>query len=272
LKNAITIDVEDWFHVCGYEAEPGANLRRRVLPNIRKILDLLAEFDVLATFFMLGSVAEEEPLLVPLIASAGHEIASHGYSHRLVTDLGPEGFRDEVRRTGKILERQCGSKPVGFRAPQWSLRRTDSWAFEILLEEGYRYDSSLNPLLLVGDGAGPRYPFRIGTGIGDIHEIPPMVTSTPFCNIPTGGGWGFRFFPMRMICSTVRVYNRNGVAANLFIHPREMESDGPRLELSLLRSFAVYGTRKEAGPRLRYLLERFRFITLKQLVESWEPA
>lgn len=272
MKNAITIDVEDWFHVCGYEAEPGDQLQRRVLPNIRRIIDLLAEFEVLATFFILGSVAEEEPSLAPLIASGGHEIASHGYSHRLVSELGPEAFRHEVRRTGEILERQCGCKPIGFRAPQWSLRREDSWAFEILRAEGYRYDSSLNPLPLVGDGSGPRNPFRIETGCGDILEIPPMVTPSPVGNLPTGGGWGFRFFPLRMICNTVRAYNRNGFAATLFIHPREMEFDGPRLALSPIRRFAIYGSRKEAGPRLRYLMERFSFITLKQLVESWESA
>jgi len=273
LKNAITIDVEDWFHVCGWDGGlQDETLQRRVLPNIERIVTLLAEFDVRATFFVLGSVAEEEPSLVPLIVSGGHEIASHGYSHQLVSILGPAGFRDEIRRTREILEKQAGYVPIGFRAPQWSLRQSDTWAFEILVSEGYRYDSSLNPLPLIGDGSGHRFPFEIRAGSGKILEIPPMVTPFLAGNLPTGGGWGFRFFPFRMIAATVRRYNRAGNPAVFYLHPREMEADGPRLALPFPRSFAVYGARREAGPRLRYLLERFRFGTLEQMVESWESV
>jgi len=105
-----------------------------------------------------------------------------------------------------------------------------------------------------------------------ILEIPPLVTSFPVGNLPTGGGWGFRFFPFRMIDATVRRYNRAGNPAVFYLHPREMEADGPRLPMSSLRSFAVYGARREAGTRLRYLLARFRFTTLEQMVESWESV
>jgi len=273
LINAITIDVEDWFHVCGCDREPVEPPRPgRVLGNVEKILALLAAYETRATFFVLGSVAEQEPSLVPLIASGGHEIASHGYSHRPSPQLGPEGFRHELRLTGEILERQGGTRPIGFRSPQWSLRREDSWAFEILRDEGYRYDSSLNPLPFVGDRSGPRLPFSIRTGTGDLLEIPPMVTRSPIGNLPTGGGWGFRFFPPRMIGATVREYNLRGAPAVLYLHPREMDPDGPRLALSPLRRFAVYGTRRDAGRSLRYMLDRFRFGTMKQLVESWEAA
>jgi polysaccharide deacetylase family protein (PEP-CTERM system associated) len=271
--NAITIDVEDWFHVCGYDVDPAAGFfPRRVRPNIEKILRLLAEYEVRATFFVLGSVAEEDPSLVPLIAAGGHEIASHGYSHRPARQLGSEAFRDEIRRTGEILERQGGRKPVGFRAPQWSLGEDCPWAFQILWEEGYRYDSSLNPLPFVGDRTGPRFPFRVRAGRGELLEIPPMVTCSPIVNLPTGGGWGFRFFPRRMIHGTVDGYKRAGAPAVLYLHPREMEADGPRLALSTLRAFAVYGTRKDAAGRLRYLLERCPFGTLHAVVESWKSA
>jgi polysaccharide deacetylase family protein (PEP-CTERM system associated) len=273
LKNVITIDVEDWFHVCGCEPEtPPGRLPGRVRPNVERILGLLAEFEVAATFFMLGSLAEDDPALVPMIAEAGHEIASHGYSHRLLTRLGPDEFRRELQLTGDVIERQSGKRPVGFRAPQWSLKMNDSWAFDILHEEGYLYDSSLNPLPLVGNGSGPLYPFRIRTGKGDVLEIPPMVTATPAGNLPTGGGWGFRFFPLGMIRSTIRRHNLSGAAAILYLHPREMEKDGPRLPLPPLRKFATYGTRAEAGGRLRNLLGNFRFQTMEQLVTSWQSA
>lgn len=273
LINAITIDVEDWYHVCGCAADPaGCRGTGRVRQNVERLLALLEEHLVKATFFVLGSVAEQDPSLVPLIASGGHEIASHGWSHRPVTHLGPEEFRDELRTTGEILASQGGRRPTGFRAPQWSLRRDDLWAFRILQEEGYRYDSSLNPLPFVGDRSGARLPFSIRTGRGDILEIPPLVTGSPIGNLPTGGGWGLRFFPGSLIGATVQGYNRRGAGAVIYLHPREMDPYGPRLPLSPLRNFAVYGTRRDASKVLGYLLKRFRFGTMEQLIESWQPA
>lgn len=273
MDNAITIDVEEWFHVCKVDAVPVISAsNRRVRHNIEQILILLSAFDVKATFFVLGSLAEEEPALVPMIAAHGHEIASHGYSHQLVHQLGPELFRDEIKRTGRILEHQAGYRPAGFRAPQWSLSQAMPWAFDILTEEGYLYDSSLNPLFFIGDPRGPRAPFNIETTCGSIFEIPPMVTPLPFINIPTGGGWGFRFFPLSMASGTMRRLNSEGNPAVLYLHPREMEAFGPRLKLSPLESFAAYGPRSSAAGRIKHLLQRFSFVTLRQLVESWESA
>jgi peptidoglycan-N-acetylglucosamine deacetylase len=272
-RNAITIDVEDWYHVCGVNSDtPLDPAQRRVVQNIEKILSLLAEFEVRATFFVLGALAESEPLLVPMIAAAGHEIASHGYSHTLVPQLGPQLFRDEVQRTGDILERQSGARPVGFRAPQWSLTDSMQWAFDILHEEGYHYDSSLNPLPLVGNSSGSRIPYKKQAGAGSIMEIPPLVTPSLFGNLPTGGGWGFRFFPLRTIRNTVQRLNRAGFPAIFYLHPREMEADGPRLPLSPLRSFGVYGPRIAAGDRMRYFLKHFQFDTMQHLVEQWQSA
>lgn len=238
-----------------------------------KILALLGEFNVQATFFVLGSLAEADPSLVPLIADGGHEIASHGYSHRMVTKLSPGEFRDEIRKTGTILEQQSGRRPAGFRAPQWSLSRsTTPWAFTILKDEGYCYDSSCIPLPFVGDAKGPRAPFRIQTPAGSLVEIPPLVTSTFLGNLPTGGGWGFRFFPLAMIGGSLEKLNREGSPAVIYIHPRDMDVVGPRLDLPLLKAFATYGPRSDAVKQLRYLLRRFRFGTLRQLVDTWEPV
>ncbi|WP_246525148.1 polysaccharide deacetylase family protein [Geomobilimonas luticola] len=269
----MTIDVEDWYHVCG-EEERGASLspERRVRRNVELILDLLAEEGCMATFFMLGSVAEQEPELLPLIASAGHEIASHGYSHRLVPELGATAFREELRRTAGVIERQARVVPAGFRAPRWSLSRETPWAFDILAEEGYLYDSSLNPLPFVGDRLGARLPFRRGTSSGDLLELPPLVTGVSGFNLPTGGGWGLRFFPLPLIGATIEKLNRQGAPAVLYLHPRELDPFGPRLELAPLISFAVYGPRTDVRKRLRHLLRRFRFGTMYQLVEQWQSA
>lgn len=221
---------------------------------------------------MLGVVAEAEPALAREICSEGHEIACHGWSHRLVHDLAPEEFRRELRDTGELLLAQTGRTPVGYRAPRWSLSDRTPWAHQILAEEGYRYDSSCNPLPLVGKAGLPRHPYLVRTAGGSLWEIPPMVTPTPVGNLPTGGGWGFRLFPYSLIRRTVRRYGHDGHPAVLFLHPREVDPEGPRLALSSFQSFASYGTRSDATPRLRSLFGEFSFSTLEELVHSWQPA
>lgn len=273
VLNALTIDLEDWYH--GNCGEPGPVVPReprRVRQNTERILALLAECGVTATFFVLGSLAREDPSLIPMIAAEGHEIASHGYSHALIPSLGPELFRDEVRRTAALIERQAGYLPVGFRAPQWSLGPDTPWALEILRREGCRYDSSYNPLHFIGNPRGPRAPHAIDTCAGPILELPPMVTPSPIGNLPSGGGWGFRFFPLALIRGTVQQFNAAGIPALLYLHPREMEACGPRLPLSPLRSFVSYGPRTDAAGRLRELLSNFRFQTLREMALAWESA
>jgi len=273
VPNALTIDLEDWYHGCCARGCPDVPPdRRRVRMNTDKILSLLDEYRVRATFFVLGSIAEAEPSLVPAIAAKGHEIASHGYSHTLVPRLGPVLFRDELRRTAEVLLKQCGTRPVGFRAPQWSLGAGTPWAMEILSQEGYRYDSSLNPLPFIGDRRGSRAPFTIKTSAGALAEFPPLVTPTPLGNLPTGGGWGFRFFPQPVLRRTLRNLNRSGKPAVLYLHPRELDPDGPRLPLPPWRSFLSYGPRTDAAPRLAALFGSFTFHTLKELSASWPHA
>ena len=267
------MDVEEWFHVCGVEWEPlAASGEWRVRSNIEKLLTLFAEYKVRATFFVLGCVAEALPGLVSRIAADGHEIASHGYSHTMVTELDPGRFRDELRLTREILERQSGQNTVGFRAPQWSLSIATPWAFEILHEEGYQYDSSCNPLPLVGNPAGPRIPYKVNVKKGALWEIPPMVTRSMFGNLPTGGGWGLRVFPRRIIRNTIREMNSEGAPAVLFLHPRELDPSGPRLRLKPLKKFASYGPRTDLSDLLVDLMRQFRFGTLKEMVEQWESA
>lgn len=270
MKNALTIDVEEWFHVCcpGHSVEE-SSFERRVHGCVGLILALLEENGLKATFFILGSVAEAEPTLAQRIASAGHEIASHGWSHRLVPQLEAIDFRQEIRRTADLLERQTGRRPVGFRAPQWSLGKKTPWAFEILREEGYRYDSSLNPLPFVGNRRGPLFPHRHA---GGLLEFPPLVTQFPGINLPTGGGWGFRLFPERFVIAGIEHLNRQRLPAILYLHPREMEPHGPRMKLSPLREFAAYGPRKSPEGRLRRLLKRYQFTTLEHLADLWDTA
>ena len=272
--HAITVDVEDWYHVCGHELLADSVLdQERVAVATSVVLDLLSSCGVRGTFFMLGSVALQHPDLAPRITAAGHELASHGWSHRLVSELSPQEFGDELLQTADLLERQTGQRPIGFRAPRWSLsRKTTPWAFEILVQQGYQYDSSLTPLALIGDPRGPRGPHRIMTAAGGLWELPPLVTPTLFGNLPTGGGWGFRSLPGRLISRTMQSYHQQGLPGVLFVHPRELDPQGPRLPLGMLREFVTYGPHSSAAGRLEALLQGFSFKPLRELVDTWQTA
>lgn len=269
FPNALSIDVEDWYHVCGFEhREPPPRSSWRVSIATGRILQFLDELNVKATFFVLGSVAAAEPGLVGSIAASGHEVASHGWSHRLLHQLTPEQFREELLKTEDVIAAQAGCLPVGFRAPQWSVSGQTPWVHEILAERGYWYDSSLTPLPFIGKRNGARTPFRISTAAGELWEFPPLVTPTWCGNLPTGGGWGFRFFPTALIADTIRRLNASAHPALLYLHPRDADPEGPRLALPPLKRFASYGTRNDALPRMKRLLERFRFTSLKELVAN----
>lgn len=259
--------------MCGIgKLEPVPRDTWRVERNVTRIVRLLEEFQIRATFFMLGSVAESLPELAPAIAAQGHEIASHGYSHKLLSELDEQQFRDELRKTERILIEQTGRRPVGFRAPQWSVSSRTPWVDNVLAEFGYRYDSSRNPLPFIGDSAASRFPYQIQTLHGPLWEIPPLVTKTRLVSLPTGGGWGFRFFPINLIIETIEAYTYDSAPAVLYLHPREVDPDGPRLKLSSFKRFLAYGTRTDATPRVTELLKRFRFITLEEMVATWQPA
>lgn len=269
IRNALTVDVEDWYHICGIELkQPIPRKSWRVRSATERILSLLDEYGVKATFFVLGCVAEAEPELVQMIAAGGHEIASHGWSHTLIHDLTQDQFRVELVRTEEIIHAQSGSLPIGFRAPQWSVSDGTPWVHGILAERGYWYDSSLSPLPFIGDRRGSRVPFLLETDKRKLWEFPPLVTPTWFGNLPTGGGWGFRFFPTALVGHTIEGLNAAGHPGVLYLHPREVEPDGPRLTLPALKRFVAYGTRNDAAPRIRKLLERFRFTTLRDLIAN----
>lgn len=273
VAHSITVDLEEWYHVCGAAVPAEALHQSRIVEATQVLLRLLQQFQVRATFFVLGSIAQQHPDLIRAIAAHGHEIASHGWSHQLVTALQPAQFRDELERTASLLEQLSGQRPLGFRAPRWSLSHAVTpWAFEELVRLGYHYDSSLTPLSLIGDPKGSKRPYCISTAAGMLWELPPLVTATMFGNLPTGGGWGFRFFPLRMLVATLYRYQENKQPGVLFVHPRELDPQGPRLSLGWLRSFVTYGSRTSAAQRLSVLMEQFCFKPLYEQVALWQSA
>ena len=273
VENALTIDVEDWYHVCGVEEclpeENWPRLRSRVVENTRKILALLSLVKVKATFFVLGFIAERHPGLIEEIAGAGHEVASHGYSHRRVYSLSQDLFLQDLRRTTEILSRITGKAVRGYRAPEWSIRADSLWALDLLQSEGYEYDSSRAPLLVIGDQKTPRVPHRLDVEGGCLWEFPPLVGKTPLVNLPLGGGWGLRVFPYSWVRAAVRQLNERGQPAVLFFHPREFDAAGPRINLPWPRGFTLYARLERTGPRLNQLLREFRFTTLSAVLETF---
>jgi len=264
-RNILTVDVEDWFHICGVSdfipRETWSDLESRVTENTNKLLDILFRSNTLATFFVLGFVAEKYPELVEKIRRAGHEIATHGYMHRRVYTMSPDAFRQDLRTSVRILSKITGDKVKGFRAPEWSIRDDSLWALDILLEEGFSYDSSMAPLPIIGNPGNPKNPWKHRLTHGEMWEIPPLVKPNRMINLPIGGGWGLRTFPYGLIRSTIKRLNRQGIPAVIFLHPREFDLDCPQIKIPFVKRFVLNAAKESTEIRLWKLLRDFEFTT-----------
>lgn len=278
LRHAFTVDVEEHFQVHALE---GVVDRRtwpdhpsRVEKNTERLLRILEDADVRGTFFVLGWVARRTPSIVRRIAGAGHEVASHGMSHRRITVLGPAGFRQDARASRMLLEDVCGRRVRGFRAPSFSLHEDQTWALEILLEEGYEYDSSRMPVRRPGlapPGQSVR-AHRVETPSGSILEIPVAPLQKAGILLPAGGGAYFRHLPYALTSAALRDAEARGRPGLFYIHPWELDPDQPRLPARPLARLRHYGGLSRTAPRLRRLLDEFRFGTMEQVYSMSDGA
>jgi polysaccharide deacetylase family protein (PEP-CTERM system associated) len=264
--NVLTIDVEDYFHPNAMDGaiapEEWDSVPPRVERNTLRVLDLLAAAGVRATFFVLGWVAERWPSLVDEIARRGHEVASHGYAHRLIYHQDAARFRADVRRSKALLEDRLGSEVLGFRAPSYSIVERTLWALDVLVEEGFRYDSSIFPIRhdLYGLPEFPRHAVTLRRGAGDIVEIPASTVRLLGRNWPVAGGGYFRLLPYAVTRHAVRHLNRReGSPAIVYIHPWELDPAQPRLPGSATARFRQYVNLRRTEARLIRLLGEFRF-------------
>ncbi|MEI8354885.1 MAG: XrtA system polysaccharide deacetylase [Deltaproteobacteria bacterium] len=301
MINALTIDVEDYFHVSAFEQcvqrESWESYPLRVEVNTTRILDILDEFGVKATFFVLGWVAERCPSLVREIARRGHEVASHGYGHQRICNQTRGEFREDIRRSKEILEDLSGEPAHGYRAPSYSISMDTLWAYDELLDAGYGYDSSVFPVShdLYGIPDWPRYPFTVEKGadgqwrpaLSDsgqrtvdskegltftgnclkIAEIPITTLSIAGKSIPIAGGGYFRLFPYSF---TKWGLNRiNSIEKRPFVfylHPWEIDPEQPRMNGAGLKSrFRHYLNLHRTEERLRRLLTDFRFSKVQNI-------
>ena len=267
IRNAMTVDVEDYFQVSAFERHIDRSswdeLPCRVEANTDRVLALFAGNDVRATFFILGWVAERFPGLVRRIADAGHEVASHGFAHVRVTEQAPDEFARDVSRTKKLLEDASGRQVTGFRAASFSIGRDNLWALDTLAESGYRYSSSIYPVRhdLYGMPEAPRFPFRHGDGDGGILEVPITTVSIFDQNMPCGGGGYFRLLPYAYFRWALRrVHRRDKRPAVFYFHPWEIDPEQPRPPgIGFKTRFRHYVNLSKTEARLARLLGDFEW-------------
>jgi polysaccharide deacetylase family protein (PEP-CTERM system associated) len=267
------VDLEDWYQGLEIDLDDWGPFVPRIDTGLGVLLDLLDEAGVRATFFVLGWQAERRPDLVPRLVARGHEVASHGYSHRFVYRQTPVVFRRELRRSLEVLEQQSGRPVLGYRAPFFSITAEALWALDVLVEEGIRYDSSIFPTLNYRygiPGAG-RYPGWIKTPSGaSLFEIPlstvrvPSVKSAPGVNLPLGGGGYFRLYPYgvtRQLARHLRSTERHGLI--FYVHPWEYDPDHPHVKMPRkVPELTHYFNLRSTTEKTRRLLADFEFTTM----------
>lgn len=271
--NALTIDVEDYFQVTAFEkvvaradwdAYPS-----RVDNNTRRVMGILDEFGLKGTFFVLGWVAQRFPQLVRDIAGNGHEVACHGYGHELVYNMTPESFRKDIRLSKSTLEDITGQPVLGYRAPSYSIVKRSMWALDVLIEEGFTYDSSIFPIVHDNYGipGAERFPHIISRPGGTIREFPLTTMNIPLPGrtlaLPIAGGGYLRLLPVSFIKMGMRHINRiDKQPAVLYFHPWEVDPDQPRIKARLKSRFRHYLNLKATEEKIRSLFKGLKFGTM----------
>jgi polysaccharide deacetylase family protein (PEP-CTERM system associated) len=264
MTNALSVDVEDYFQVRSFEHRIAFSswdsFETRFGKSTRELLELLQKHGTKATFFVLGWNAQKDPDLVREIGRAGHEIASHGWSHRLVYRLSRSQFREEVVRTKSMLEDISGTPVVGFRAPSYSITKMSLWALEVLTESGHLYDSSIYPIRrrVYGIPSAKRNPHRMKVGDKEIAEFPMSTVRLGGWNVPFASGAYLRLMPFWITKALIAHHNSLGVPAMVSLHPWELDSEQPRV-CSVIERPNHYLCLGQTRGILEGLLEVFRF-------------
>jgi polysaccharide deacetylase family protein (PEP-CTERM system associated) len=272
IRHGLSFDVEEHFQVSAFWSDARRQqwdrLDSRVEQNTLRLAELLARTETKATFFVLGWVAERCPGLVKVLAKQGHEIASHGYGHELVTSQTERDFREDVKRSKHILEDLTGEGVLGYRAPSFSITTRTQWALSILVEEGYRYDSSIVPIRhdrYGMPGANPWCHIQ-KTEAGDLWEVPPSTLKVGPLQIPVAGGGYFRLYPYWLLHRFLCRVASQGHPLILYLHPWEIDPDQPRMVGSLLSQFRHYVNLHKTESRLCRLITDFEFAPIRQVV------
>jgi len=270
VRHLFTVDVEEYFQVTAFETKVRRvewdRLPSRLADSMDCLLDLLAERETKATFFVLGWIADRHPDLVRRIAEIGHEVASHGWWHRRVSRVKVHDFRDDVRRSKALLEDLTGRPVYGYRAPRFSIVRGTEWAFDVLIEEGYLYDSSVFPVSGFGYGnrGAPTGAHTLRRETGNLLELPPATTNFAGLRLPAGGGAYLRQLPYGLVAKALREHQERSEPAVIYVHPWELDPRQPRLRVSPLSRLRHYRGLDKMLPRIRRLLAEFAFTSVER--------
>jgi polysaccharide deacetylase family protein (PEP-CTERM system associated) len=275
VLNAMSVDVEDYFHVSVFDGivprSTWVDMESRVAGNTHRLLDIFDEHRVRSTFFILGWVAERHPQLVRMIAERGHEVASHGHGHRLVYDQTLAAFREDVHRAKQVIEDAAGCAVGGYRAPSYSITPRSLWALDVLIEEGYLYDASIFPIRhdRYGIPVSPREPFYVEREAGALMEVPGSTVRFGAVNLPVAGGGYFRILPYSWTrWGIARLNDVEKRAAVFYLHPWEIDPGQPRLHAGWLGRFRHYRNLAKTESRLKTLLADFNFGTVAALLRT----
>ncbi len=276
--NMLTIDVEDWFHILESDDAPGRDgwedLPSGVERNTDRLLELLDEGGAHATFFTVGWVAWKYPELIRRIAAAGHELASHSFWHEVVRRHDRASLAGDLAASRKLLEDLTSQPCEGFRAPGNSITPQDAWAFELIAEAGFCYDASLCPAASSHGGFPSPYkqPHIVRCNAGDLVEIPAATFGFGRFRLPYGGGGYVRLFPWSFLRFAIAADNSRGRPTNIYIHPREIDVDQPRIALPRLRRFKYYVGLETTERKLRAMMEHYRCIGVRRWIAENHPA
>lgn len=275
IKNALTVDVEDYFQVSAFaesiKPNDWDNHPLRVENNTQKLLDLCDEFQYKATFFVLGWVADRQRSLIEEIANRGHEVACHGYSHQLVYNQTPEVFREETVRAKSILEDIIQQPVKGYRAASYSITEKSEWALDILAESGFIYDSSIFPVRhdRYGMPNTPKHPYVLKTPAGhSIVEFPLSTAKVMNYRLPIAGGGYFRLYPYWLSRMGLKQINQQDKPFIFYLHPWEVDPDQPKISASWFSRFRHYNNLDKCEDRLRQLMTDFQFGTTWDVLKS----
>jgi polysaccharide deacetylase family protein (PEP-CTERM system associated) len=276
IRNALTVDLEDWFHPEYIASEVDSeNAIPMIEQSYEKTLNLLSELQIRSTFFVNGQIAERFPEIIREIEKQGHEIASHGYTHTPLWRMSPELFAQEVSQSNTMIKKATGKLPIGFRAPSFSLSNETIWALKILKKAGYLYDSSVFPVKtpLYGVRGAPLRPYRVSLEDvteeqenGDFIEFPPLAISFLGIRVPTPGGFYFRITPASLVRHAIAKVNSLGYPAMLYFHPWELLEETPRVRLSIFRRFVSYFKLSRTEKQIRSIARVFRFAPVRDIL------
>jgi polysaccharide deacetylase family protein (PEP-CTERM system associated) len=285
MKNLLTVDLEDWFSVETFQAvytpSQWDGLESVVRGTTEKILKLFFRHGTRATFFVLGWVADRYPGLVYDIVSVGHEIACHSFYHRMVSSLTPAEFEQDTRMAVAAIRRASGVIPIGYRSPSWGMKHTMTWAYDILADLGFEYDSSVFPIHhdIYGDPESPRKAFEVKTSSGKrIIEIPASTIVVLGRQMPLGGGGWLRQLPYWFTRRGIEKLNQENIPAMIYFHPWELERNlpGSRFAPDVIKSadsfktwIRQYKNLVTMEIKVEKLLEDFEFIPLREYLATF---